>query len=120
MAQDSTVLIVDDDRPIADGFARILSEDFDVLTAYNGADALELLGEDVDVAILDRGLPDISGDVLLEEIRGGDFDCRVAMVSAKDPSPNLDCDSYLTKPLSNSDVLHETVTELVDGHETCR
>ncbi|USZ67241.1 response regulator [Halorussus salilacus] len=117
---DSTVLVVDDNRPLADGFARILWEDFEVLTAYSAADAMELLDASVDVVILDRRLPDTTGDALLDRIRDADFDCRVAMVSAADPSPGLDCDTYLTKPIGDSEVLHETVTELADGHETSR
>lgn len=120
MSDDSTVLVVDDNRPLADGFARLLSEDFEVRTAYNGADALELLDASVDVVVLDRRLPDTTGDAILDEIRDGEFDCRVAMVSATDPSPGLDCDTYLTKPLSDSAVLRETVTRLADGHETSR
>lgn len=118
MSQSPTVLVVDDNRPLADGFERILSKEYDVQTAYNGTDARALLDDSIDVVLLDRRLPDTSGDALLEEIRDTGLKCRVAMISAADPSPNLDCDAYLTKPLSGIDRLHETVTELADGHET--
>lgn len=118
MSQSPTVLVVDDNRPLADGFERLLSKEYDVLTAYNGTDARELLDESVDVVLLDRRLPDTTGDVLLEEIRSAGLDCRVAMISAADPSSDLDCDAYLTKPLSEIDRLHETVSQLVDGRGT--
>jgi len=117
MSEIPTVLVVDDDRPLADGFADHLSSEFEVRTAYTGEEALDRLDEAVDVVLLDRGLPDTSGDAVLEAIRASDFDCRVAMVSGEQPSPDLDCDAYLTKPLSGIGVLSDTVTELVDGSE---
>lgn len=120
MPDESTVLVVDDNRPLADGFAALLSGDHEVRTAYTGERALALLDDEVDVVLLDRDLPDTTGDDLLAEIRSSDLDCRVAMVSAADPSPELDCDAYLTKPLSESGLLSETVTELADGRPASR
>ncbi|WP_132056828.1 response regulator [Halorussus amylolyticus] len=120
MTQDPTVLVVDDNRPLADGFAKILSEEYDVLTAYSAADARELFDTDLDVVLLDRRLPDGCGDDLLGEIRAEGLDCRVAVISASSPSPDLDCDAYLTKPVGDAERLYETVTELVDGRETSR
>lgn len=109
-----TVLIVDDNRPLADGFARALSEQYEVLTAYTGEEARESFHEGIDVVLLDRRLPDVSGDQLLEEFREDDCDCRVAMVSADERSGDLDCDTYLTKPLAGTDAVRETVANLLD------
>jgi len=120
MSETPTVLVVDDDRPIADGFTAHLSPEFEVRTAYTGEQALDRLDDSVDVVLLDRGLPDTSGDAVLETIRASDLDCRVAMVSGEEPSPDLDCDVYLTKPLSEIAILSDTVTELADGSETSR
>ncbi|WP_134668932.1 response regulator transcription factor [Halorussus marinus] len=117
---DTTVLVVDDDRPLADGFTAHLSSHFEVRTAYTGEAALDRLDEAVDVVLLDRGLPDTRGDAVLEAIRASDVDCRIAMVSGEQPSADLDCDAYLTKPLSAVDALSATVTELVDGSDTSR
>ncbi|MFC4450892.1 response regulator transcription factor [Halorussus aquaticus] len=111
-----TVLIVDDNRPLADGFARALPEQYEVLTAYTGAQAREALHEDIDVVLLDRRLPDVSGDQLLEEIRENGYDCRVAVVSANERSGDLDCDTYLTKPLAGTEVVRQTVSDLLDGN----
>jgi len=115
MSDKNTVLVVDDNRPLADGFARALASDYDVRTAYTFTEARESLTPSVDVVLLDRHLPDGSGDDLLDEIRQGDHDYRIAVVSASSPSPDLDCDAYLTKPVGETDVLHETVSDLLGG-----
>lgn len=116
MSDKDKVLVVDDDRPLADGVARALSSEYDVRTAYTVEEAQESLDPDVDAVLLDRRLPDGSGDDLLEEIRDGDHDCRVAMVSGESPDPDLDCDTYVTKPLAGTDAVQETVEELLDGN----
>ncbi|WP_158055476.1 response regulator transcription factor [Halorussus halophilus] len=118
MSADTTILVVDDNRPLAEGFAKMLSAEYEVLTAYNGEEAISLLDETIDVVLLDRRLPGISGDDVLEDIRRRGLDCRVAFVSAADPSPNLDCDMYVTKPIWGSDTLHETVDSLLESEES--
>jgi CheY-like chemotaxis protein len=40
-----------------------------VRTAYGGHEALEELSDDVDVILLDRRMPGLSGDEVLEEVR---------------------------------------------------
>lgn len=116
MSENETVLVVDDNRPLADGFASALDSEYEVRTAYTGSEARELFDDDVDVVLLDRNLPDVSGDDLLEEIRRRELDCSVAVVSAADPSPELDCDLYVTKPLSSTDAVRETVSCLLSGN----
>ena len=114
MTETPTVLIVDDNRPLADGFARALPEEYDVLTAYTGEEARESLNEGIDAVLLDRRLPDASGDDILEEIRESDWNCPVAVVSADERPPDFECDTYLTKPLAGADVIRETVADLLD------
>lgn len=66
-----TILIVDDDRSVADTFARILKlEGFNVATALNPELGLEL-AEHVrpDAIILDMRMPIINGLQFLREIR---------------------------------------------------
>ncbi|WP_135829229.1 response regulator transcription factor [Halorussus halobius] len=115
MTDTDTVLVVDDNRPLADGFARALATDYDVRTAYTVEEARESLTPTVDVVLLDRHLPDGSGGDVLDEIRQRNHDCSVAIVSASDPSADLDCDAYLTKPIGETDVLRETVSDLLGG-----
>lgn len=115
MSSSKRVLVVDDNRTLADGFARVLSSDYDVTTAYTFEQAREKLSPEIDAVLLDRQLPDGTGDQLLEEIRERDHDCRVAVVSGQPPSSDLDCDVYLTKPLAGADAVRETVQNLVDN-----
>ena len=103
-----TVLAVDDDTDLADTYAIWLDEQYDVRTAYGGEDALSKLDEDVDVVLLDRRMPGMSGGEVLERIREAGYDCRVAMLTAVAPDVDIirmGFDAYLTKPVDRDDVL---------------
>jgi DNA-binding response OmpR family regulator len=83
--------------------------------AYGGNEALEELDDSVAVVLLDRRMPDLSGDEALAEIRSRGFDCRVAMVTAVEPDFDIVAmgfDDYLVKPVSR-EALHETVSNLL-------
>ncbi|MFC7239757.1 response regulator transcription factor [Saliphagus sp. GCM10025317] len=112
-----TVLIVDDEPAITSAYARWLEGSYEVKAANSGPDALENLDERVDVVLLDRRMPDVSGDELLETIRERDLDCRVAIVSAVEPDfdiIDMGFDMYLEKPVSEPNELRETVSKLLD------
>lgn len=116
--EETQVLVVEDERELADLFAEWLSDEYAVQTAYTGEQALELLDPSVDIVLLDRRLPGISGDEVLGELRAQGLDCRVAMVSAVDPTEKmlkLDIDEYVTKPVSR-DKLHDVVEEMSRRH----
>lgn len=109
------VLIVEDERNLADLYAKWVRDDYDVRTAYDGETALEELDDAVDVVLLDRRMPGLSGDAVLDRIREGSIDCRVAMVTAVKPDFDileLGFDDYLSKPASKDD-LHAVVEELL-------
>lgn len=111
-----TVLVVDDDQDIADLIAASLAPEYDVNVAYCGEAALEIREETpVDVVLLDRMLPDISGDKVLVTLRDWGIDARVGMISAKDPETDildLGFDDYLVKPVDH-DTLQATVERLL-------
>lgn len=112
---DDTVLVVDDERGLADLYAIWLEDDYDVRAAYNGSEALDALDPAVDVVLLDRQMPDISGDEVLAEVRDRGIDCRVAMVTAVEPELDiidLGFDDYLRKPVDRETLL-ATVERLV-------
>ena len=112
---EATVLVVDDEREIADLYARWLEDDYDVVVAYTGQDALDALDETIDVVLLDRRIPDLHGDEVLQRIRERDLDCWVAMVTAVEPELDIldmGFDDYLVKPVTG-DGLRETVATLV-------
>ena len=109
------VLIVEDEPDLADLYATWLDAEYDVRVAYGGREALEKLDEDVEVVLLDRRMPDLSGDEALSEIRSRGYDCRVSMVTAVEPDFDIVAmgfDDYLVKPVSK-DALHETVSNLL-------
>jgi DNA-binding response OmpR family regulator len=64
-------LVVDDNRDAADSLALLLGFDgHDVRVAYTGRQALEVAHEFLpDVAILDLGLPDLSGYDVARQLR---------------------------------------------------
>ena len=111
-----TVLVVDDEPDVADTYALFLSDDHETTTAYRGAEAIERVDDGVDVVLLDRRMPDVSGDEVLDRIREASHDCTVIMVTAVDADLNIlemDFDDYLSKPITR-ETLRETVEQHVD------
>lgn len=109
------VLIVEDERGLADLYTAFLEDRYTVRTAYTGEQALGMLDDAVDVALLDRRLENWSGDQLLGVIQDRKIDCQVAMVTAVAPDFDiaaLAIDEYLTKSVSREDLL-EIVEELL-------
>ena len=106
-ANDTTVLVVDDERRLADLFATWLARDYDVRTAYNGQEAIDTFDDDIDVVLLDRRMPGLSGDEVLSEIRDRNEKVQVAMVTAVDPDfdiIDLGFDDYLVKPVAKEEL----------------
>ncbi|ADB61017.1 response regulator receiver protein [Haloterrigena turkmenica DSM 5511] len=100
-----TILVVEDERELADLYATWVSEDYEVHTAYDGRSALEAMSGAVDVVLLDRHMPDLTGDEVLNRIRAAGHDCWAIMVTAVDPGLDiveLDIDDYVTKPVSRA------------------
>jgi len=110
-----TVLLVDDERDVVDVYALAFTGgEYTVRKAYSGEEALEQV-DGADVVLLDRRMPGLSGQDVLDEIRTRGLDVRVAMVTAVDPDfdiADMDFDTYLTKPVSD-DELRATVDELL-------
>ena len=114
-AEPPLVLVVEDERDLADLYATWLRDEYRVRVAYGGREAIDELNDEVDVALLDRRMPDLSGDETLEAIREEGVDCRVAMVTAVEPDfdvVEMGFDDYLVKPVSR-DALKDTVENLL-------
>jgi DNA-binding response OmpR family regulator len=114
-----TVLVVEDEQALIGLYVRWLEEDYDVRTAKGGMEALEQFDEDVDVVILDRLMPGMSGDEVLEAIRNRSGDVKVAMVTAVEPDfevITMGFDDYLTKPVQREGLL-ETISRLLSRTE---
>ncbi|ARS91474.1 response regulator transcription factor [Natrarchaeobaculum aegyptiacum] len=109
-----SVLIVEDEPDLADLYATWLEDVCSPTAVYDGSEALEAIDENVDVVLLDRRMPGLSGDTVLETIRERNLDCRVAMVTAIEPDfdiVGMGFDDYLVKPVSESELV-ETIEGL--------
>ena len=103
-----TILIVEDDKTIAESICFILEKDsFNCQWFDNGKDALEFHKDnEVDLILLDVGLPDMSGFDLLRKVREKS-NIPVIIISARDDESDqvlglegLGANAYVTKPLS--------------------
>ncbi len=99
------ILIVDDEKEIADLVALYLEyENFTVVKCYTAKAALECIAkEELDLAILDVMLPDMSGFEICRHIRK-EHNYPVIMLTAKIEATDkitgltLGADDYITKP----------------------
>ncbi len=103
-----TVLIVDDEPGIRELMATWLEGEYQVVTAADGEKALSVVDETIDIALLDRRMPGLSGDDLLEELRARDYQFPVGMITAV--TPNIDIvdmsfDDYVVKPVAKDELV---------------
>lgn len=115
-ADPPVVAIVEDEPAVAESYELWLNDRYEIRRAHDGAEALDVIDDAVDVVLLDRMMPEYSGEEVLQEIRTRGIDCRVAMVSAVEPDfdvVEMGFDAYITKPPERAELL-ETVETLVD------
>jgi CheY-like chemotaxis protein len=104
------ILIVDDHPNTGATLARILDGVYtpaDILTALNGQEALAIVGEGVDVLIVDYLMPDMTGLDLIERLRALPIrqPARIILISAHhnaelvELSRRVQVDDYLVKPV---------------------
>jgi len=107
-AENVRALVVDDEREVADAYALRLRGYCDVETAYSGSEALSVVEDSsVDIVLLDRHMPGLSGDEVLAELTECGYYGRVVMVTAVDPGVEvlgMPFDDYLCKPVDREDV----------------
>ena len=111
-----TVLIVEDDEGIAMPLVRTLGrEGYDVERVGEGSTAVaKALAGNVDLMILDLGLPDIDGLEVCRQVRAGGFDGGVLILTARggelDRVVGLDvgADDYMSKPFGLAELLART------------
>lgn len=107
-----TVLVVDDDREIVDSISIFLkSEGYNVLKAYNGIEALDIVFEkEVHLMLLDIMMPDMNGIETLMKLRESK-NIPVIMISAKSEDSDkilglaAGADDYITKPFNPSELV---------------
>jgi two-component system response regulator VicR len=110
--QDKVILIVDDEKPIADILEfNLKKEGFTVFCAYDGDEALEKVEEvKPDLVLLDIMLPKRDGMEVCREIRKK-YDFPIIMLTAKDSEIDkvlgleLGADDYVTKPFGTRELI---------------
>ena len=113
------ILVVDDDREIVGSIAIFLSgENYNVLKAYDGIEALELLSEnDVQLLILDIMMPKLDGIKTLMKVRESK-NIPIILLSAKSEDADkilgltAGADDYITKPFNPSELIASVKSQL--------
>lgn len=106
------ILVVDDERPIAEIIKyNLQKEGFEVQTAYDGDEALKMVHKmNPELVILDIMLPKKNGFEVLKDIRM-EYVMPVIMLTAKEEENDkitgleLGADDYITKPFSNKELV---------------
>jgi len=109
---EKTILVVDDEKPIADILQfNLIKEGYKVVCAYDGEEALEKVEEvQPDLMLLDIMLPKRDGMEVCREVRKK-YDIPIIMLTAKDSEIDkvlgleLGADDYVTKPFSTRELI---------------
>jgi Response regulators consisting of a CheY-like receiver domain and a winged-helix DNA-binding domain len=107
------ILLVEDEKDIRDSLKKSLTENnYLVETAEDGAAALMMVDKiSPDMVILDLGLPKISGESVLQEIKKNYPNMPIIILSAKSTTSdivsglNLGADNYIAKPFMIEELL---------------
>ena len=114
-----TILVVDDDREIVRAIAKLLElEDFRVLKAYNGMEAMDILmSQSVQLIILDVMMPKMDGLSATMKIRESK-NIPIIILSAKTEDSDkiiglsMGADDYVTKPFNPSELVARVKSQL--------
>lgn len=106
------LLIVEDDRRLAESVQDMVSEWYEVRMAHNGEDGLFMAEQKVDdIIILDVMMPGLNGYEVVEAIRKKGIMTPVLMLTAKDGISDkvkgfeTGADDYLVKPFHRDELL---------------
>jgi signal transduction histidine kinase/ActR/RegA family two-component response regulator len=107
------ILVVDDNKPAADGLSKLLQlrGGHEIAVAYTGADGIEKAAEfDPMVIILDIGLPDQSGYDVAKRLRSNGYTQKLVALTGfgqdddKRRAVEAGFNHHLTKPIGFSDI----------------
>lgn len=111
------VMVIDDEPAIRQILtAHLLKAGYNVFPAPNGLEAFQRLSKgDIDVAICDIKMPDISGIELVRRVRASGLDTNFIMMTAfasvdtAIEAIQAGASDYMIKPVRNEEVLHRLV-----------
>lgn len=115
----TTILVIEDEKEIAENIKSILKKDYDVLTVFSGKDGLDIISkETISLVVLDYMLPDIDGLEVLRTIKEN-YKIPVIMITAYGnkevvlKSWRYKADYYFDKPFSLK-ALREKAREILE------
>ncbi|ERG97038.1 winged helix-turn-helix transcriptional regulator [Haloquadratum walsbyi] len=107
-SDETSALIIEDESMIAELYMNYLSEDYDPHYYESAKEALSsTIDEDI-ITILDRRLPNISGDEVAARLKTKVDTCLILAVSGVEPGEGiteLPIDDYLQKPVKKDELL---------------
>ena len=105
------ILVVDDNEALVDALDLLLAEDYEVISATNAYQALDVLNfKEPALIFLDCFMPGYNGLQLLREIRQMKLSSRVVIITAAeayllgDEIQKLGVDGFLHKPFDVQDI----------------
>lgn len=108
----TVVLIVEDDEGIGGGLVQALSgEGYAPVWCHDATEALDNADDDVDLVILDLGLPDMEGLELCRELRSRLAQTPILILTARSTETDIvvgldaGADDYLVKPFRLAELL---------------
>lgn len=119
--EDPVVLVAEDETAMRASIEIWLGEtEWEVLTAEDGQEAIDLLSEDVDVFVCDRRMPRYNASAILDRLVEEPYDIPVIVLTAYEPDDELaeeDVAAYLTKPVKKETLLNviDRVSKPEDG-----
>ncbi|MCG6878013.1 MAG: sigma-54 dependent transcriptional regulator [Deltaproteobacteria bacterium] len=112
MREKATILVVDDENGVRQSFNMVLKDDYNVLLAANGEEAMAIFKKNrVDLILMDIRLPDTDGVTLLQKLKEIEPDTEIIMVTAVKEiqtavkAIKLGAYEYVIKPFVVDDVL---------------
>lgn len=112
--QAPTILVVEDNEDLLLLLKRLLEPNYQVLTAYNGREAIEVVdNEKVDLILTDVMMPVMDGIQMTQQLRNRPDapNCPIIMLTAKHDDESraeayqAGADAYITKPFNTSVLL---------------
>lgn len=113
------ILVCDDDKEIVEAISIYLNQEgYEVVTAYNGIDALEMMkNEEIHLVILDIMMPKLDGIHALMQLREKSS-IPVILLSAKSEDAdkilglNVGADDYVSKPFNPLELVARVKSQL--------
>ena len=117
----STILVVDDNADMREHISSILSNNFNVITANNGMDALHKLKETIPALVLsDIMMPVMDGIGLLKEIKSNKSTANIPVIlltarageESRIEGWETGADDYLVKPFSSKELISRIASQI--------